>query len=299
MDTIIIKACLNGARGREQNPHIPWTPEEVAADAKRCADAGAAIVHIHARTNDGGISYDPEWYTEADRLIRAQTDLVINHTTARMPGASIDQVLRYVRKTPEPVDMISLNTGSITLNTPLVNGTRETVAIPNSYEDIRQTVLICRERGIIPEPTVLDTGFLSNVVTLVQDGLLPSPRYLLVEFSGRFGDNFLIMPGTPQSYFYLTSCVREVFPKATWIAHGIEESVFTIASLAITTGAHVRVGFEDRATLIDGSLATSSADYVAWVVGVARAHGREPATPQEARQLLGLPHHPSEIAERE
>ncbi len=299
MDTIIIKACLNGARDREQNPHIPWTPEEVAAEAKRCAAAGAAIVHIHARTNDGGISYDPEWYTEADRLIRAQTDLVVNHTTARMLGASIDQVLRYLRETPEPVDMTSLNAGSITFNTPLVGGTRQTVAIPNSYEDIRQTILICRERGIIPEPTVLDTGFLSNVVTLVQDGSLPPPRYLLVEFSGRFGDNFLIMPGTPQSYFYLTSCVREVFPQATWIAHGIEESVFTIASLAITTGAHIRVGFEDRATLIDGSLATSSADYVAWVVGVARAHGREPATPQEARHILGLPHHPAEIAKRE
>ena len=124
-------------------------------------------MHIHARTNDGGISYDPEWYTEADRLMRAQTDLVINHTTARMPGASIDQVLHYLRETPAPTDMISLNTGSITFNTHLVDGTRQTVAIPNSYEDIRQTILICRERGIIPEPTVLDTGFLSNVVTLV------------------------------------------------------------------------------------------------------------------------------------
>ena len=59
MDTIIIKACLNGTRGREQNPHIPWTPEEVAAEAQRCADAGAAIVHIHARTNDGALATTP------------------------------------------------------------------------------------------------------------------------------------------------------------------------------------------------------------------------------------------------
>ncbi len=72
-------------------------------------------------------------------------------------------------------------------------------------------------------------------------------------------------------------------------AHGIEDSVFTIASLAMATGAHVRVGFEDRATLVDGSLAESSADFVSWAVNVARAHGREPATPQEARQMLGLP----------
>ncbi len=289
MDKIIIKACLNGARGREQNPDVPWTPAEVAAEAQRCAEAGAAIVHFHARTSQGGTSYDPEWYAEADRLIRAQTNLVLNHTTARLPDASIDQVLRYLRETPEPVDMISLNTGNIVFNTPLSHGTRHTIAIPNSYDDIRKTITVCRERGIVPEPAVLDTGFLTNVATLVQDGLLPSPRYLLVEFSGRFGDGFQIMPGTPRSYFYMTACVKELFPDAIWAAHGIEDSVFTIASLAIATGAHVRVGFEDRATLVDGSLAKSSADFVAWAVNVARAHGREPATPQEARPMLGLP----------
>lgn len=289
MDKIIIKACLNGARGHEQNPNVPWTPTEVAAEAKRCADAGAAIVHFHARTPHGGTSYDPQWYSEADHLIRAQTKLVLNHTTARLPDATIDQVLHYLRATPEPVDMISLNTGNIVFNTPLSHGTRHTIAIPNSYDDIRQTILVCRERGIVPEPAVLDTGFLTNVATLVEDGLLPTPRYLLVEFSGRFGDGFQIMPGTPRSYFYMTACVKDLFPEAIWIAHGIEDSVFTIASLAITTGAHVRVGFEDRATLVDGSLATSSADYVTWAVEVARAHGREPATPQEARQMIGLP----------
>ena len=84
----------------------------------------------------------------------------------------------------------------------------------------------------------------------------------------------------------MTDCVKEVFPDATWIAHGIEDSVFTIASLAISTGAHIRIGFEDRATLGDGTLAQSNADYVNWSVKVARAHGREPATPQEARQIL-------------
>ena len=289
MDKIIIKACLNGTRGREQNPNVPWTPAEVTAEAKRCANAGASIVHFHARTPQGGTSYDPTWYVETDNSIRAQTNLILNHTTARMPDASIDQVLRYLRETPDPVDMISLNTGNIVFNSPLSRGTRHTVAIPNSYEDIRQTITVCCERGITPEPAVLDTGFLTNVVTLVQDGLLPSPRYLLVEFSGRFGDGFQIMPGTPRSYFYMTACVKELFPDAIWAAHGIEDSVFTIASLAIATGAHVRVGFEDRATLVDGSLAKSSADFVRWAVEVARAQGREPATPQEARRMLGLP----------
>lgn len=286
MDKIVIKACLNGMRGREQSPHVPWTPAEIAAEAKRCADAGAAVVHIHARTPEGEISYDPEWYAEADRLIREQTDLIVNHTTARMPDATIEQVLRYLRETPEPVDMISLNSGNIVFNTPLSEGGRRTIAIPNSYDDIKQTLMVCHERGIVPEPAVLDTGFLSNVAMLVEDGLLPSPRYLLVEFSGRFGQGFQIMPGTPRSYHFMTDCVKEVFPDATWIAHGIEDSVFTIASLAIATGAHIRIGFEDRATLVDKTPAQSNADYVHWAVEVARAHGRQPASPQEARQIL-------------
>ncbi len=288
MDTIIIKACLNGARGREQSVHVPWTPQEVADDALRCAAAGASIVHIHARSDAGAISYDPQWYAEADRLIRARSDLIINHTTARMPDASIDQVLRYLRETPEPVDMVSLNTGNIVVNGVLHDGTRSTLAIPNTYEDIRQTILTCRARGIVPEPAVLDTGFLSNVVSLVEDGLLNSPNYLLLEFGGRFGDGLLIMPGTARSYVYMTDCVRELFPQAIWAAHGIEDSVFHIAALAIAGGDHLRIGFEDRATLNDGRPATSNAEFVAWAVSAARAHGREPATPAQARALLGL-----------
>lgn len=288
MDTIIIKACLNGARGREQSAHVPWTPEEVADEALRCAAAGASIVHFHARSDAGGISYDPQWYSEADRLIRARSDLILNHTTARMPDAAIAQVLRYLRETPEAVDMVSLNTGNIVINGALQGGTRSTLAIPNSYEDIRLTILACRERGIVPEPAVLDTGFLSNVVTLVEDGLLRAPNYLLLEFGARFGDGLLIMPGTARSYVYMTDCVRELFPQAIWAAHGSEDSVFHIAALAIAGGDHVRIGFEDRPTLSDGRAATSNAEFVAWAVASARAHGREPATPAQARALLGL-----------
>jgi 3-keto-5-aminohexanoate cleavage enzyme len=289
MDKIVIKACLNGIRGREVNPQVPWTPAEVAAEARRAEEAGAAIVHIHARTPQGGVSYDPAWYSETDQLIRAQTKLIVNHTTARTSEASLEQVLRYLQETPEPVDMISLNLGYIVFFAgPAAEGSKRTVLIPNSYNDIRRILAVCYERGIFPEPALLDTGFLNNAATLAKDGLLRSPHYFLVEFGGRFGGGLQIMPGTPASYFYLTSCLKEVFPGAVWIAHGIEESVFTIASLAITTGAHVRVGLEDTVVLPDGKVATSNAELVEWAALLARAHGREPATPEEAREILRL-----------
>lgn len=98
MDTLIIKACLNGARSA-----------------------------------DGGISYDPLWCARSDHLIRSRSDPIINHTTARMPNTDLTPVLRYLRETPEPVDMMSLDTGTIVINRALQDGTRSTLAIPNSY----------------------------------------------------------------------------------------------------------------------------------------------------------------------
>ncbi len=102
MDTIIIKGCLNGGRGREENPNVPWTPQEVADEAVRCFNAGASIVHVHARTPDGGTSYDPAWYTETDALIRARCDLVLNHTTAREESVPVESVTRYLLESPHP-----------------------------------------------------------------------------------------------------------------------------------------------------------------------------------------------------
>lgn len=289
MDTLIIKACLNGARGRDKNTNVPWTPTEVAAEAERCAAAGAAIVHIHARGEHGEVSYDPAWYAEADALIRARTDLIINHTTARLPDADIGLVLRYLADTPLPVDMVSLNLGAILINGARVNDTRGTLAIPNSYEDIRQTIAACAARGIVPEPALFDAGFLSHLVMLEDDGLLTRPRWLLLEFGGRWGDGLLVMPGTTRSFSYMRDCLRDLYPQIAVAAHGYEDSVFHIGALAIAGGDHLRVGFEDRVTLPDGRLARSNAEFVEWAVTVGQAHGRRPATPAEARALIGLP----------
>ncbi|MFT4581644.1 MAG: 3-keto-5-aminohexanoate cleavage enzyme [Gammaproteobacteria bacterium] len=285
-DPLIIKACLNGIRGREVASGVPWTPREVADEARRCADAGASMVHFHARSDAGAISYDPAWYSEADRLIREETDLIVNHTTVRTSDVPIATVLRTLRETNEPVDMIALNPGYLVLHLPRAGESRETLVIPNSYSDIQAIINVCTERGIAIEPTALDTGFLSSVAMLVQDGLLSSPRYLLLEFGGAFGDGFQIMPGNERSYRFLTECTREVFPDAIWMAHGIGDSVFDIAKFAIADGAHVRVGFEDRAVLEDGRVASSNAEFVQWAVEQGRAHGREPASTSVARSKL-------------
>jgi 3-keto-5-aminohexanoate cleavage enzyme len=289
MDTIIIKACLNGNRGREDNPNVPWTPEEVAQEAIRCYDAGASIVHFHARTPDGGISYDPEWYTQTDTLIRAQCDLALNHTTARQSGVPVEAVTRYLLETPLPVEMVSLNLG-YGVRWPLdrETGKRRTSISPNSYEDIIATLEACYSRGTFPEPAVHDTGMLNNAVTLMREGRIKSSRYFLVEPSAHWGDGRQSMVGIPRNYFMLTDNIRELYPEATWLAHSSGSQTFVLCSIAIATGAHIRVGFEDSPFLPHNPLPTSNAEYLEWAVTLARLQGREPATPAQARGILGL-----------
>ena len=289
MDTIIIKACLNGGRGRDANPNVPWTPEEVAQEAIRCYEAGACIVHVHARTPDGGVSYDPGWYAETCALIRAQCDLVMNHTTARRSGIPVEAVTRYLLETPHPVEMVSLNLGQgVRWVSNGETGRRQTSVSPNSYEDIVATLEACYQRGTFPEPAVHDTGMLNNAITLINEGHIKSSRYFLVEPSAHWGDGRQSMVGSPRNYFMLTDNIREFYPNATWLAHSSGSQTYVIAGIAVATGAHIRVGMEDSPFLPGNPTPRSNAEYVEWAVSLARLQGREPATPSQAREILGL-----------
>ncbi len=289
MDKIIVKACLCGLRSREENPNIPITPQEIADEAVRCFNAGASIVHLHARAPDGGISYDPAWYTQADALIRSRCDLVLNYSTFRTSNEPVETVTRYLREVPNPVEMISLNLGqNVSWVKDKVSGERHTVIFPDSYEDIRAILDVCYSRGTLPEPASQDVGMLSNAFHLMQEGIIRQSHYFLVEPISRWGDGRQAIPGTPRSYFYLTDTIKERYPDATWIAHGGEMETFTIVALAITTGAHVRVGFEDSPSLPNNPQPRSNAEFVDWAVTMARLQGREPATPSEAREILKL-----------
>ena len=289
MDIIIIKACLNGGRGREDNPNVPWTPEEVAQEAVRCYEAGASIVHFHARDSEGGASYETDWYAQTDGLIRSRCDLVLNHTTARRADVPVEVVTRYLLETPNPVEMVSLNLGQGARWVPVgESGSRRTTISPNSYEDIIATLDACYHRGIFPEPAVHDTGMLNNAITLMREGHIKSHRYFLVEPGAHWGDGRQSMVGSPRNYFMLTENIRELYPDATWLAHSSGEQTFVIAGIAVATGAHIRVGMEDSPFLPGNPTPRSNAEYVEWAVNLARLQGREPATPSQAREILGL-----------
>jgi uncharacterized protein (DUF849 family) len=289
-DQVLIKACLNGARGREDNPNVPWTPEEVAAEAVRARDAGAAIVHFHARHDDGRPSYDTGWYEEADRLIRERSDVILNHTTIRPSSVPLEAVLGYLRGTTEPVDMISLVIGSMQgARKDPATGKRTAFSIPNPWDDIEATLDVCYERGIRPEPAYFDLGMLSLGEALLADGALRDDDYFLLEPTGHWGDGRQLAPGGRAESLQLLDAVQSRHAGALCVMHGSGPTTFATATLAMASGAHVRVGLEDSPRLPGDDLPASNAAFVEWAVTLARMVGREPVTPAEVRALLDIP----------
>jgi len=201
----------------------------------------------------------------------------------------VETVTKYLLETPEPVEMVSLNLG-MGVRWPInaAGGGRRTSISPNSYEDILATLDACYRRGTFPEPAVHDMGMLNNAITLMREGSIRSSRYFLVEPSAHWGDGRQALPGTPKNYFLITDTIHDFYPEATWLAHSSGAQTFMIGAIAIATGAHLRVGFEDSPFLPNNPKPTSSAQFVEWAAALARAHGREPATPAQARELLGL-----------
>lgn len=285
MDKLILHCCINGSRRRDQNAAIPYTPEEIAEEARRAVDAGAAVVHIHARTPDGGVTHDPAIYAAVARAFRARTDAILNFTAGRRAGMPLDLVTAYL-DVPRPPDMITLNLGNIHYATADGSGWTEG-AIPMGINDAMRLLDLCHTRGIAPEPAILDYSWLNNAVWLARQGKLRRTRYFMVEFAQLPGTVPMHhMPATVRGFHFMMDLIGDHFPGATLLAHGYEDSTWLIAMQAIAGGHGLRIGLEDCVTMPDGRLARSNAQQIEWAVRVARAYGREPATVAEARAAL-------------
>ncbi len=292
---VIIEAALNGGRSRAEHPAVPITPEEVAAEAWRCAEAGASVVHIHAQGEDGGWRADLEWYAAAIRAIRAAAPgLLISLTSLRPEGEPVavvtDLLTALAADATTRPDLVSVNLGhGVEWVRDDAPGGRRTLHYPNSHADIAATLAICAATGILPELGVMDIGFIANAVALRHDGLLPALPWFLLELDApAFGSGRQVAPATVANYDFLAYLLREHFPAAPWAAHGHGLPGYVVLERALATGAHVRVGFEDCLHLPDGSIAPSNAAQVEWAVAAARGLGRLAATVDEARAKIGL-----------
>jgi uncharacterized protein (DUF849 family) len=298
-DHVIIEAALNGGRTRDEHPGVPLTAAELAAEARRCADAGASVVHVHARGRAGGWTASPAAYQREIRAIRAAAPgVLISITSLRPQGVAVERVRALLDAPPDALpDMISVNLGHITVwdarqrvssREPAPGALRrETRHFPNSYDDIALLLESCHNAGVIPELGLMDCGFISNAVTLRADGILPAAPWFLLELdSPAFGAGVQVAPATVANYAALSSALREQFPGAPWAAHGAGVATFAVVERALAEGAHVRVGFEDCVQMPDSALARSNADQVAWAVERAEVLGRRPATAEEAGRIM-------------
>ncbi len=292
---VIVEAALNGGRSRREHPGIPCTPAEVAAAAHEAADAGASIVHIHARSGDDW-SASPAWYADAIARIRSsEAPPLISITSIRpagVPGNAVvsllDVLCRSRRTAP---DLISVNLGHVVSWRPPAPfapspPARMTDHFPNDYNDLIAILNACDRFNVTPELGVMDLGFISNAVALRLAGVVPETPWFLVELdSPGYGSGHQVAPSTVEDYEVLASRVRQHFPDSAFTAHGVGVAGYAVLRRALADGAHLRVGFEDAVCLPDGTRVDSNVDLVNWATGAAAKAGRPLADPDEARRI--------------
>lgn len=272
---VIITAALTGAvTPKEKNASIPLTPEEIAEDAYRCWKAGAAIVHLHMR-NDAGIGcMDAERFDRTIKLLRAKKacDVIINCTSSGdNTGTATDETRMLHMRTVEGIEMGSYDAGSFNW---MPGGVFE-----NSPKFLQQLGDVYIERGIKPEVEIFDSGMLGVANYFVEQGHLPTPvhyQFCLGVLGG--------MPATVENLLYLVSKIPE---GSTWSAFGVGRQHLPIMYAALALGGNIRVGLEDNVYYSKGVPATN-VSLVERAVQAVRVFGKEPATPAQAREILGI-----------
>jgi len=269
----IVTAAIVGAETtREQNPFLPITPDEIGDEARRCAEAGASVIHLHVRDDKGRPSQEAARFREAIRAIRARTDVIIQASTGGAVGMSVDERCGPLQLDRADLpDMATLNVGTINFGDDV---------FVNRAPDVVEVARRIRATGCTAEIEVYDAGHLDIAMDLVRQSLVEPPLHFqfVLGVRGALGASarnldFLI-GGLPRG--------------STWGVAGIGRHQLPLADLAIVRGGNVRVGLEDNIYLDKGVLAEGSAPLVARAAALVRACGRELATPTQARQALNL-----------
>ena len=273
-DKLIINAAITGmVPMKSDTPHVPITVDEIVADIKRVRDAGASIVHLHARQEDGSADYRAEVYSQILAGARAVApDVILCVSTSGRVFKTFEQRSEVLScRNPQP-EMASLTLGS--MNFPKV-------ASVNDPDMIRSLAQRMAERGIVPEMECFDLGMVEYANYLVERRVLVAPFYCNL-LLGSLGT----LSATPAN---LARMVGALPNGTTWAAAGIGRFQFPMNALAIAMGGHVRVGLEDNIWYDDERtrLATN-AELITRLVRIAQACGREIATPDEARTMIGL-----------
>ena len=299
-DKVIVTAALTGsAHFPSMSPNLPLTPKQIIEEGIRSAEAGAAVLHIHVRNPENGMpTPDLELFREVLTGIKAKCNAVICVTTGGGMGMSTEQ--RAAPVTTFKPEMASLNFGSMNFSVfpvaeritewkypweKLAMLASEDYIFPNTYKTMREFLSIFAANETKPELELYDLGMVNNVAFMLGRGHLKSPVH--IQFvTGTLGG----VPSTVNSLVTLVNTAKESIGAGnfTWSAIGAGRHQMPICSVALAMGGNVRVGLEDSLFISKGVLAKSSAEQVEKIIRIMREFSMEPATPDEARKILGL-----------
>ena len=269
MEKLIITAAVTGSLPtKKKTPYVPITPAEIIEAGVRCEQAGAAVIHVHARNPlDESPSTEFKLFEEIYRGLRERTQLIVQISTGGRAGMAYEQ--RSDRLTLRP-EMASLTTGSVNFPDSVY---------ANSPELIERLARDMKTHGIKPEMEIFDVSMIRNAVALAEKGLAEPPLH----FDFVMGLKGAI-PATIENLVHLKNSIP---PDATWTVAGIGPAQLVVNTHAILMGGHVRIGLEDNIYLRKGETAPNER-FVERMVKMAAEFGREVADPEEARRILHL-----------
>jgi 3-keto-5-aminohexanoate cleavage enzyme len=274
-DLILTAAIVGAEITRAQTPHLPITAREIADEAARCREAGAAVIHLHVRNDDGSPTQSADRFAAAIEAIRAKTDCIVQTSTGGAVGMSIDERAQPLSCKPE---MATLNCGTINFGDDVFVNTRA---------QIRDLAARIKKTGSVPELECYEVGHVDEALKLLAENAIEPPLH------------FQFVMGVPgaiaareEHLKYLTSLLTGIEYAAvgmTWGVAAVGRHQKPLTEAAMRLGGHVRVGLEDNIYLEKGVLSEGSAPLVKRAADYARSIGRRPVEPDAARAMLGIP----------
>jgi uncharacterized protein (DUF849 family) len=298
MEKRIITAAITGAiHTPRMSPYLPITVDQIADEAVRAYEAGAAVAHVHARNPETGEpSSSIDFFKEIAAKIRDKCNMVVCITTGGSLTMPLEERLKVI-PTLKP-ELASLNCGSINFALhPILEkykefnfeweqkylaGTEDLI-FPNTFKSLKEFSKAFGENNVQPELEIYDTGMINNVAFMFANGQIKRPIYIQFVM-GILGG----IPAKPDNLLFLRNTAREAFGDFIWSVCAAGRSQFEMCTQSLLLGGNARVGLEDNLYLEKGILAKSNGEQVEKIVRIAREMGLEPATPDEARQILGL-----------
>jgi uncharacterized protein (DUF849 family) len=276
----VITAALTGAMTtREHHPAVPYTPEEIAEDVSKVVEAGAAQVHLHARTTEGEQTFSEEVFQEIYDEVRDRSDVIINFATGAR-DIPLDARTPHLRKVQPEVAALSM--GSMNFAKYSERKKEFVFQSPyiNSFDEIRTFAQTMKKYGIKPELECFSIAQIANVRPLLSLEELTQPLH--------FGLILGVLGGTPATPANLINLVQQLPEDSTWHVNGIGSDQWPMVNMALSMGGNIRVGLEDNFYLPSGDQATDNAELVEKAAEMTRNVGREPASPSEAREILSI-----------